>query len=93
MLRTKNDKFNIELESDKGKEELLSYIKKKDIEFKEQDEERVLKRMRLLARELSFKDFTDLLENECPGSQMSIADCAPAAAVALLLGDCLTINN
>jgi chemotaxis protein methyltransferase CheR len=58
-----NDKFNIELESDKGKEELLSYIKKKDIEFKEQDEERVLKRMRLLARELSFKDFTDLLKH------------------------------
>ena len=56
------DKFNIELESDKGKEELLLYIKKRDIEFKEEDEERVLKRMRLLARELSFKTFSDLLE-------------------------------
>ncbi|MCK5191862.1 MAG: H4MPT-linked C1 transfer pathway protein, partial [Methylococcales bacterium] len=48
-----------------------------------------------IADELAYPyiDFTDLLENECPGSQMSIADCAPAAAVALLLGDCLTINN
>ncbi len=33
-----------------------------------------------------YIDFTDLLENECPDSQMSIADCAPAAAVALLMG-------
>ncbi len=57
------DKFNIELESDKGKEELLIYIKKRDIEFKDQDEERVLKRMRLIARELSFKNFSDLLDH------------------------------
>ncbi|MHA1198299.1 MAG: CheR family methyltransferase [Candidatus Heimdallarchaeaceae archaeon] len=55
------DKFDIELESDKGKEDLLLYIKKKDIDFKEQDEARVLKRMRLIARELSFKNFSDLL--------------------------------
>jgi len=41
-----------------------------------------------IADELAYPylDFTDLLENECPDSQMSIADCAPAAAVALLLG-------
>ena len=57
------DKFNIELETDEGKEELILYIKKRDIEFKEQDEERVLKRMRLIARELSFKNFSDLLEH------------------------------
>ena len=42
-----------------------------------------------IADELAYPylDFTDLLENDCSGSQMSIADCAPAAAVALLCYD------
>lgn len=40
-----------------------------------------------IADELAYPylDFTDLLENRCPDSQMSAADCAPAAAVAMLL--------
>ena len=57
------EKFDIELESDVGKEELLLFIKKRDIEYKAEFEERILKRMRFIARELSYKNFSELLKH------------------------------
>lgn len=58
-----NEKFDIELETDVGKEEILQFIRKKNIEYKTEDEERILRRMRFIAREFSFKDFSELLKH------------------------------
>jgi len=54
-------KFSISLETDAGKEELLKYVRR-EVNIKEEHEERVLKRFRLLARKLKYKSFLELLE-------------------------------
>jgi chemotaxis protein methyltransferase CheR len=49
------------LESDVGKNKLLGYLRR-EIDFKEKHEERILKRLRLLSRKLKFKNYLELLQ-------------------------------
>ncbi len=54
-------KFDIEIESDKGKEDILSFINNHNFNFKLEDEERIIERLRFIARKNNFKNFEELL--------------------------------
>ncbi len=59
----KTDKFDISIESDNGKTEILEYLKKNDIFFNSRDETRILERMRFVARKYELKSYLELLDN------------------------------
>jgi chemotaxis protein methyltransferase CheR len=60
-MHTNYEKFSIKLETDEGIEEILYFLSQKDIELTSDNEKRIIKRLRLVARRLGLKNFTELL--------------------------------
>jgi len=55
------DKFSIQLESDKGKNEIIAFLRQKKFEFTRKDEKRILLRLRYQARKMGYQNFLELL--------------------------------
>ncbi|MHA1946755.1 MAG: CheR family methyltransferase [Candidatus Hodarchaeales archaeon] len=55
------EKFSINLETDEGLKELLSYLRKQDLEFASEDETRIVRRLRLYTRRLGLKNYSELM--------------------------------
>ncbi|MHA2154142.1 MAG: CheR family methyltransferase [Candidatus Hodarchaeales archaeon] len=55
------DKFSIQLESDRGKYEIIEFLRQKKFEFTRKDEKRILLRLRYQARKMGYRNFKELL--------------------------------
>ena len=60
-MNIKYEKFSIKLESDEGIEEIIDFLTQNEIEITSENEGRVTKRLRLVARNLGLRNFTELL--------------------------------
>jgi chemotaxis protein methyltransferase CheR len=56
------DKFSINLESDRGKKEIIDFLRAKKLEFTFRDEKRILLRLRYQTRRMGLKNYLELLE-------------------------------
>ena len=54
-------KFEIHLESKKGLKDLLKYLKKKGYEINEKNEDRLVKRLKVVMRNHRYKNYQELL--------------------------------
>ncbi|MCK4849164.1 MAG: hypothetical protein KAT16_09075, partial [Candidatus Heimdallarchaeota archaeon] len=54
-------KFSIKLETDKGLEEILNFLRQQDVEFAPHDEKRITRRLRLYTRRLGLKNYSELM--------------------------------
>jgi chemotaxis methyl-accepting protein methylase len=55
------EKFSINLETDEGLKDLLIFLRKQDLEYASQDENRIVRRLRLYTRRLGLKNFSELM--------------------------------
>ena len=55
-------KFDIKLESNEGLEELLLFLQKQSIDLLPENRDRIVRRLRFMARRHGYKEFTSLLE-------------------------------
>ena len=63
------DKFSIKLESNKGKDDIIEFLRQNKFIFTPRDEKRILLRLRFQARKLGLNNFTDLLSRLKTDSQ------------------------
>ncbi len=57
------DKFSINLESDRGKREIIEFLREKKFEFTSKDEKRILLRLRSQTRRMGLKSYSELLSS------------------------------
>jgi len=55
------EKFSIKLETDKGQEEILNFLRQQNVEFAPQDEKRIVRRLRLYTKRLGLKNNSELI--------------------------------
>jgi chemotaxis protein methyltransferase CheR len=55
------EKFSIRIETDEGLEEVLSFLHSQNVKFAPSDEKRIVQRLRLYARRLGLKNYSELL--------------------------------
>ncbi len=55
-------KYDVKLDSNEGLEELLSFLRKKSVDFLPESRERIVRRLRFMSRRYGYRNFTDLLD-------------------------------
>ena len=55
------EKFSIKLETDKGLEEILNFLRQQDLEFAPRDEKRIVRRLKFYTRRLGLKNYSELM--------------------------------